>query len=103
GLSAGRVQSVALRIVVEREREILAFKPEEYWTLGAHLEAKEPPPFEARLFKVDDKKADLKSKEETDAVVASLDRAAFVVRSVESKEKRSEERRVGKEGRTGWA
>ncbi len=88
GLSAGRVQSVALRIVVEREREILAFKPEEYWTLGALLEAKEPPPFEARLFKVDDKKADLKSKEETDAVVASLDKATFVVRSVESKEKK---------------
>jgi DNA topoisomerase I len=88
GLSAGRVQSVALRIVVEREREILAFKPEEYWTLGALLEAKEPPPFEARLFKVDDKKADLKSKEETDAVLASLDKASFVVRSVESKEKK---------------
>ncbi len=88
GLSAGRVQSVALRIVVEREREILAFKPEEYWTLGALLEAKEPPPFEARLFKVDDKKADLKSKEETDSVVASLDKATFVVRSVEAKEKK---------------
>src|SRR5205814_2353892 len=88
GLSAGRVQSVALRIVVEREREILAFKPEEYWTLGALLEAKEPPPFEARLFKVDDKKADLKSKEETDAVVDSLDKATFVVRSVEAKEKK---------------
>ena len=88
GLSAGRVQSVALRMVVEREREILAFKPEEYWTLGAFLEAKEPPPFEARLFKVDDKKADLKSKEDTDAVVAALKGAAFVVRSVESKEKK---------------
>src|SRR5256712_216854 len=88
GLSAGRVQSVALRMVVEREREILAFKPEEYWTLGAFLEAKEPPPFEARLFKVDDKKADLKSKDDTDAVVAALKGAAFVVRSVESKEKK---------------
>jgi len=88
GLSAGRVQSVALRIVVEREREIQAFKPEEYWTLAAFLEAREPPPFEARLFKVDDKKAELKSKDETDAVIASLKGASFVVRSVESKEKK---------------
>ena len=88
GLSAGRVQSVALRMVVEREREIQAFKPEEYWTLGAFLEAKEPPPFEARLFKVDDNKADLKSKEDTDAVLTALKDAAFVVRSVESKEKK---------------
>ncbi len=88
GLSAGRVQSVALRIVVEREREILAFKPEEYWTLGALLEAKEPPPFEARLFKIGDRKADLKTQAGTDAVVASLQNATFVVRSVESKEKK---------------
>jgi len=88
GLSAGRVQSVALRIVVEREREIQAFKPEEYWTLGAMLEAKEPPPFEARLFKIDDKKADLKTQSETDATVASLEGADFVVRSVEAKEKK---------------
>jgi DNA topoisomerase-1 len=88
GLSAGRVQSVALRIVVDREREIQAFKPEEYWTLGALLEGSEPPPFEARLFKVGDKKADLKSQEETDAVVRGLKGAAFVVRSVEAKEKK---------------
>ena len=88
GLSAGRVQSVALRIVVEREREIQAFKPEEYWTLGAMLEAKEPPPFEARLVKIDDKKADLKTQAETDAAVASLKGADFVVRSVEAKEKK---------------
>jgi len=88
GLSAGRVQSVALRIVVEREREILAFKPEEYWTLGALLEADEPPPFEARLFKIGDKKADLKTQADTDAAVASLKDAVFTVRSVESKEKK---------------
>jgi DNA topoisomerase-1 len=88
GLSAGRVQSVALRIVVEREREIQAFKPEEYWTLGALLEGSVPPPFEARLIKVNDTKADLKSQQDTDAVVRSLKGAAFVVRSVESKEKR---------------
>jgi DNA topoisomerase-1 len=88
GLSAGRVQSVALRMVVEREREIQAFVAEEYWTLGAHLEGAVPPPFEARLIKVDDKKADLKSKDETDAIVASLKDAAFTVQSVEAKEKK---------------
>src|SRR5439155_1316243 len=81
GLSAGRVQSVALRIVVEREREIRAFKPEEYWTLAALLEGKEPPPFEARLIKVRDKKADLKNQQETEAIVGALKGAAFVVRS----------------------
>jgi len=88
GLSAGRVQSVALRIVVEREREIRAFKPEEYWTLAALLEGKEPPPFEARLIKVRDKKADLKNQQETEAIVGGLKGAAFVVRSVEAKEKK---------------
>src|SRR5262245_32727855 len=55
GLSAGRVQSVALRLVVEREREILAFVATEYWTILASLTAKLPPSFVARLFKVDDK------------------------------------------------
>src|SRR5215211_2344834 len=55
GLSAGRVQSVALRLVVEREREILAFIPTEYWTITANLSAKLPPPFDARLLRVDDK------------------------------------------------
>jgi DNA topoisomerase-1 len=88
GLSAGRVQSVALRMVVEREREILAFKPEEYWTLGAILMAEEPPPFEARLFKIDDKKAELTNQAETDAVVAGLKGAAFKVATVEAKEKK---------------
>jgi DNA topoisomerase-1 len=88
GLSAGRVQSVALRMVVEREREILAFVPEEYWTLAAHVEAATPPPFEARLFKIDEHKAELKTRDETDAVVASLHDASFVVQSVEAKEKK---------------
>src|SRR5258707_7597912 len=88
GLSAGPGQSVALRVVVDREREIQAFKPEEYWTLGALLEGKEPPPFEARLIKVRDQKADLENQAQTDAVVRDLKNAIFVVRSVESKEKK---------------
>ncbi|MBI3649519.1 MAG: type I DNA topoisomerase [Acidobacteria bacterium] len=55
GLSAGRVQSVALRLVVEREREILAFMPTEYWTLTANLSAKLPPAFDARLLRIEEK------------------------------------------------
>src|SRR5437588_1067054 len=53
-LSAGRVQSVALRMVVEREREIEAFVKTEYWTIGANLTGQKPPPFDARLVKVGD-------------------------------------------------
>src|ERR671926_1196230 len=53
-LSAGRVQSVALRMVVEREREIERFIKTEYWTIGANLSAKLPPAFDARLFKIDE-------------------------------------------------
>ena len=51
GISAGRVQTVALRLIVEREREIQAFQKKEYWTITAHVEGKKPPVFEARLAK----------------------------------------------------
>src|SRR6059036_3822419 len=60
GLSAGRVQSVAVRIICERERAIRAFSPEEYWTLEARLEAAAPPPFAARLVEVGGQKLDHK-------------------------------------------
>ncbi len=53
GLSAGRVQSVALRIICERERAIQAFEPQEYWSITAHLEGGSPPPFTAKLVKKD--------------------------------------------------
>lgn len=56
GLSAGRVQSVALRIICERERAIMAFEPEEYWSITAHLEGENPPPFSAKLVKKQGKK-----------------------------------------------
>src|SRR5664280_1278024 len=58
GLSAGRVQPVALRVLVEREREIRAFTPREYWTIDAELQAKKPPLLSARLFKLDDRPAE---------------------------------------------
>jgi DNA topoisomerase-1 len=88
GLSAGRVQSVAVRLVVEREREIQAFQPEEYWTVEADLAAQLPPEFRARLVKVDGQKADLKDETTTRALVEELKDARFSVASVERKERR---------------
>jgi DNA topoisomerase-1 len=60
GLSAGRVQSVALRLICEREREILAFNPEDYWHIFSHLEAGQPPNIKARLVAVDDRDVEIK-------------------------------------------
>lgn len=102
GLSAGRVQSVALRLVVEREREILAFVTTEYWTILASLTAKLPPSFVARLFKIDDKtvkisdfgrdikKTEVHIKDQATArrIVAELEKQRFVVSTVTTKEKK---------------
>ena len=67
GLSAGRVQSVAVRLVVEREAEIRAFVPEEYWTIDADVEGSVPPPFTCRVFKLDGKKAEMTNEGEARA------------------------------------
>ncbi len=88
GLSAGRVQSVAVRLVVEREREIEAFRPEEYWTLDADLAAKLPPEFTAKLWKVDGARAALKDETTTRALAAEVEKASFVVQTVDRKERR---------------
>jgi DNA topoisomerase-1 len=88
GLSAGRVQSVALRMICDREKEREAFKPEEYWSLVAKLAAGEPPPFEARLTKRDGEKFEAKLKEEMDQVLHDLAGASFAVREVTAKEKK---------------
>jgi DNA topoisomerase-1 len=88
GLSAGRVQSVAVRLVVEREREIQAFVPEEYWSVEADLAAALPPEFRAKLSKVDGKKAELKDQVTTEAVVRDVEQARFQVETVERKERR---------------
>jgi DNA topoisomerase-1 len=88
GLSAGRVQSVAVRLVVEREREIEAFRAEEYWTLEAQLAASLPPEFRARLWKVDGEKADLKDEATTRGLVAEIEKASFTVSTVDRKERR---------------
>ena len=82
GLSAGRVQSVAVRLIVDRERDIQKFVPVEYWTLHANLKAKLPPEFTATLREVAGEKAALVTGEATQALVDSLAGARFVVRSV---------------------
>jgi DNA topoisomerase-1 len=88
GLSAGRVQSVAVRLVVEREREIEAFRPEEYWTLEAELQAPQPPEFRARLVKLSGQKAELKDGENSRRLVEELEKERFTVAAVERKERR---------------
>src|SRR5262247_2266635 len=92
GLSAGRVQSVAVRLVCEREKEIRAFVPQEYWSLTAQLEGAVPPPFVARLAewqeqKVDNKKFRLEQAG-VETIVASLQGAEWVIHEVEKKERR---------------
>ncbi|KKT80788.1 MAG: topoisomerase protein, partial [Candidatus Azambacteria bacterium GW2011_GWA1_44_9] len=89
-LSAGRVQSVALRLVVEREREIEAFKSEEYWVIEVELETRnkkqETNKLIATLAKVGGKKAEIKNRQQADGAVSDLKIADYSVLSVESKE-----------------
>lgn len=83
GLSAGRVQSAAVRMIVDRENEIRSFVPVEYWSVEAKLNAAgSKKAFTAKLTTVDGKKADLKTKEETDAVLSRVEGAEFKVASV---------------------
>ncbi len=88
GLSAGRVQSVALRFVVDREREINAFKSEEYWSITATLEGKEPPPFNARLFRINDRQVNIRNKSEAKNIVEELSGKTFTVEKVEKKKRK---------------
>jgi DNA topoisomerase-1 len=88
GLSAGRVQSVAVRLVCEREREIRAFVPQEYWSLHAHLAAAAPPEFVATLREKAGEKIVPSSEAETQAIIGELDREVFVVHSVDRGERR---------------
>jgi DNA topoisomerase-1 len=93
GLSAGRVQSVAVRLVCEREREIRAFESVEYWSLAALLEGRLPPSFKARLVqwqgqKVDNKKFRLENEAHVQEIVKSLDGASWEIGEVEKKERR---------------
>ncbi len=85
GLSAGRVQSVAVRMICDREEEINKFVPEEYWNLIAQFEGKNPPPFEAKLIKIDGKKAKVSDGEQAAKLAAEIRQADFVVEKLEKK------------------
>jgi DNA topoisomerase-1 len=94
GLSAGRVQSVALRLIVERERAVQAFVPQEYWEIAAELRAANTPPygglasFKAKLDKIDGVKAEITDKETADRLVSDIKPRRFVVRQVKQAEKK---------------
>jgi DNA topoisomerase-1 len=88
GLSAGRVQSVAVRLIVDREREIEAFRPEEYWSLHARLRGERPPEFTATLKEVEGEKVSLPDEATTRGVMERLEGARYVVRTVTRGERR---------------
>jgi DNA topoisomerase-1 len=88
GLSAGRVQSIAMRLICEREKEIRDFIPEEYWTITAELEASQPPPFKANLVKVDEKKIKIKDGKSAEKLVSELRTLPFILENVDVKKKK---------------
>lgn len=89
GLSAGRVQSVAVKLVVDREEEIEKFIPEEYWNIYANLRPqKSKKTFEAKFFGKDDKKLDIHSKEEIDDILKDLEKEKYIVDEVKRGEKK---------------
>lgn len=85
GLSAGRVQSVAVRLIVEREREIEAFKPEEFWKVIGTFNGDAKKDFEAQLAKIDGKKAEVGNKKSSDKILKDLEGADYKVTKVEEK------------------
>ena len=88
GLSAGRVQTVALRLIVDREREIKAFDKKEYWTIDAHLSGAKPPAFDARFLGKGEEKIEIPNGEEAEKIKLALEKADWAVRSVDKKERR---------------
>jgi len=88
GLSMGRVQSVAVKLVCEREREREAFRSEEYWTITATLAGQHPPPFEAKLHSVNGQEANIRTAQEAERIVAEVRDKTFVVQAIERKEKK---------------
>ncbi len=99
GLSAGRVQSVVVRLICEREKEIKAFRPKEYWSISAKLRKqhsalstqyseKDKEPFVAKLEKIEGKRCEIKSKEQAGLIVSTLEKEKFIVDSVGTKAKK---------------
>jgi DNA topoisomerase-1 len=88
GLSAGRVQSVAVRMICDRESLIDKFEAVEYWTISENLEGDKPPQFIAKLDKVSNRKAKVENQEQADEIVSTLKNAAHTVSAVDKKERR---------------
>lgn len=89
GLSAGRVQSVAVKLIVEREEEIENFRPEEYWNIYVTLQDKESKKqFEAKFYGKNGKKLEIHSKEETDKILAEIEKSKYIVEEVKKGEKK---------------
>jgi DNA topoisomerase I len=88
GLSAGRVQTVALRLIVDREREIKAFEKKEYWTIDANLAGPKPPAFDARFIGRNEEKVEVTNGEDAEKIRAALEDANWLVRTVDRKERR---------------
>ena len=84
-LSAGRVQSVAVKIICDRERSIRAFEPEEYWTFTANLKAETPPAFTAELTKINGKKTKISNKKTASDIVNELKSAEFIIDKITKK------------------
>lgn len=85
GLSAGRVQSVALRLICEREQEIEAFKPEEFWSITARVKGEDTDPFDTRLVKVDNKKPAIGNEQTAKSLVDEIRQQTFVVKKITCK------------------
>src|ERR1019366_3245903 len=88
GLSAGRVQTLALRLIVDREREIKAFEKNKYWTIEANLAANKPPAFDARFLGKGEEKIEITNGEDAEKIRLALEKASWIVRSAEKKERR---------------
>ena len=89
GLSAGRVQSVAVRLIVEREEEIENFVPEEYWNIYAHLkDQKSRKTFQAKFYGKDNKKVDIHSEKEVNEILEKIENAKYIVEEVKKGEKK---------------
>ena len=88
GLSAGRVQSVAVRVICEREAEREAFQSEEYWTITATLAGQHPPPFQARLHEIQGERVTIRTEADTHRILQDLAGASFAVSHIDQKEKR---------------
>lgn len=85
GLSAGRVQSVALRIICDREKEIMAFTPEEYWTISALLNGPNPPAFTAKLAKKSGEKISIPNQTEAEKILSELNGKPYIIDKISKK------------------